>query len=313
LAQKGLAGFSAVDPAMADSNALQQVLLAGTSNACAGLCTNPVDVVKVHMQMQGEGAKLTSPVQGFLGVGREICKRHGGAGLLRGVQASVLRELSYSGIRMGLYEPVKQALGAKDPKTTPLWLKITAGALTGAGGSLIANPLDLVKVRMQAPPKEGLPNYSSAPAAMVAIAKEGGLVGLYRGAGPTVKRAALLTGSQVPSYDHAKHYLLNHGLMAEGHRCHFVCSMFAGFVAALVTSPIDLVKSRMMVQPIDAATQQGVLYSSTWDCLRKVASTEGPLGLYKGFHAQWLRIGPHTTISLMVFEYMRHLAGMAYL
>eukprot|EP00971_Amphidinium_carterae_P279859 5555353-Amphidinium_carterae.1 len=30
-----------------------------------------------------------------------------------------------------------------------LLLQITAGALTGAGGSLIANPLDLVKVRMQ--------------------------------------------------------------------------------------------------------------------------------------------------------------------
>mmetsp|Transcript_19035 Transcript_19035/g.34414 ORF Transcript_19035/g.34414 Transcript_19035/m.34414 type:complete len:299 (+) Transcript_19035:58-954(+) len=298
---------------MGDSNALQQVLLAGTSNACAGICTNPVDVVKVHMQMQGEGSRARSPVRGFLGVGREIWQRHGGEGLLRGVQASVLRELSYSGIRLGLYEPVKQALGAKDPKTTPLWLKITAGALTGAGGSLIANPLDLVKVRMQAPPKEGLPTYGSALSALVAIGKEGGWIGLYRGAGPTVKRAALLTGSQVPSYDHAKHYLLNHGIMTEGHRCHFVCSMFAGVVAALVTSPIDLVKSRMMVQPVDATTQQGLLYSSTGDCLMKVARAEGPLGLYKGFHAQWLRIGPHTTISLMVFEYMRHLVGMAYL
>ena len=48
-----------------------------------------------------------------------------------------------------------------------------------------------------------------------------------------------------------------------------------------------------------------------------VLCTARPTGLnealFKGFHGQWLRIGPHTTVSLMAFEALRKFAGMAYL
>ena len=101
--------------------------------------------------------------------------------------------------------------------------------------------------------------------------------------------------------------------MREGYLCHFVCSMIAGVVAAAVTSPVDLVKSRMMVQPLDPATGRGALYSTTTACFRTVVRTEGGLALFKGFHSQWLRIGPHTTISLMCFEQLRARLGLAYL
>jgi len=95
--------------------------------------------------------------------------------------------------------------------------------------------------------------------------------------------------------------------------CHFVCSMWAGFIAATVTAPIDLVKSRVMIQPVDPATGRGVLYAGIVDCFQRVVRQEGFFALYKGFNTQWLRIGPHTTISLMVFEHLRYLAGMNYL
>jgi len=101
--------------------------------------------------------------------------------------------------------------------------------------------------------------------------------------------------------------------MREGYVCHFFCSMVAGVVAAAVTSPVDLVKSRVMVQPVDPATGQGTLYKGMIDCFRRVIETEGASALFKGFNSQWLRIGPHTTVSLMAFEQLRHLVGMAYL
>lgn len=295
---------------------LEQVALAGVSNASAALITNPVDVAKVRLQMDGQGAVTTARTRRYRGMfhaqGR-IIQEEGVAGLYRGLSASLVREMSYSGIRLGLYEPTKQALGATDPMSTPLYLKVAAGAITGATGSVFANPFDLVKVRMQALP-ENRPPYSSMFAAMSEIRLEGnGVRGLWRGAGPTVQRATLLTASQVPSYDHSKHFLVDGGHVSEGPLCHFCCSMIAGVVAALVTSPSDLIKSRVMTQPIDPATGKGMLYDGTVSCFRAVVRTEGPLALYKGFHAQWLRIGPHTTISLMVFEQLRSLAGMRYL
>jgi len=51
-------------------------------------------------------------------------------------------------MRLGLYEPIKRALGATDPKTTPMWKKFTSGALAGLIGSGICNPADLLKTRM---------------------------------------------------------------------------------------------------------------------------------------------------------------------
>jgi len=296
-------------------NTIAQVPLAGVSNACAAAVTNPVDVVKVNMQMQGEGVCSSTGAhgRGILATAIRIVGDSGPRGLCRGLMPSLLREMSYSGIRFGLYEPTKILLGATDPAHTTLPLKVLAGAITGATGSAIANPCDLVKVRMQAD-AGGRAQYSSTIDAFARIYREGnGVAGLWRGAGPTVQRATLLTAAQVPSYDHMKHTILNHGYMSEGMLCHFVCSMWAGFIAVSVTAPFDLVKSRVMVQPVDPSTGRGVLYAGTVDCFQSVVRQEGFFALYKGFHTQWLRLGPHTTISLMVFEHLRYLAGMNYL
>ena len=62
--------------------------------------------------------------------------------------ASLLREGTYSTIRLGAYEPVKELFGASH-HTSPFWKKLAAGATTGAVGSAIATPTDLVRVRMQ--------------------------------------------------------------------------------------------------------------------------------------------------------------------
>lgn len=53
-------------------------------------------------------------------------------------------------MRLGLYEPFKELFGAKDHSKTPLYKKVMSGALSGSIGSAIANPTDLVKIRLQA-------------------------------------------------------------------------------------------------------------------------------------------------------------------
>lgn len=115
-----------------------------------------------------------------------IGKEEGVKGLWRGTGAALLREASYSSIRMGLYEPLKHVSSGEslrycfgpiggekaeacllrnyspnfdqwaqawtdDPAHSPLWIKVAAGALSGTIGSAIANPTDVVMIRMQAP------------------------------------------------------------------------------------------------------------------------------------------------------------------
>ena len=66
--------------------------------------------------------------------------------MYNGIEASCLREASYSTLRLGLYEPIKRVLSGNEEKQ-PVWLKFTAGALAGCLGSAIANPADLIKTR----------------------------------------------------------------------------------------------------------------------------------------------------------------------
>lgn len=84
------------------------------------------------------------------------------------------------------------------------------GLLTGAIGSAIANPTDLIKIRMQVEAgrvvdgvyvsglhKGMKPTYRNVLDAFSKIWRAEGLRGLYQGVIPTTARAACLTSAQV--------------------------------------------------------------------------------------------------------------------
>ena len=55
---------------------------------------------------------------------------------------------------------------------------------------------------------------------------------------------------------------------------------------------------------------KGEKYSSPLDAMVKCVRSEGLRGLYKGFTPTWVRLGPHTMITLFVFEQLRKLYGI---
>ena len=61
-------------------------------------------------------------------------------------------------------------------------------------------------------------------------------------------RAIMLNATKLATYDHIKHYIINHKILTDGYACHFVSSLCAGFCIAIVTSPIDIIKTRIMNQ-----------------------------------------------------------------
>ena len=58
----------------------------------------------------------------------------------------------FAGLRVGLYVPIRNLIcGEMKPGEQPTLLqKIAAGLTTGAIGISVANPTDLIKIRMQA-------------------------------------------------------------------------------------------------------------------------------------------------------------------
>ena len=73
---------------------------------------------------------------------------YGRTGLLKGIEGTVLREASFSSLRLGMYEPIKRMMGADDPSNTKVWVRYASGGLSGIIAAAIANPADILKVRM---------------------------------------------------------------------------------------------------------------------------------------------------------------------
>ncbi|GAM27251.1 hypothetical protein SAMD00019534_104260, partial [Acytostelium subglobosum LB1] len=286
----------------------QRFLFGGLSCMAAACVTNPIDVIKTRLQLQGELAKKAASTTTAATL--RTINQEGVRGLYKGLAPSLLREATYSTLRMGGYDMIKVYFVDKDGKTS-LPSKIISGCISGGVGACIANPTDLIKVRMQAQSTVGGHRYTSMRQAFTDVIQKEGIRGLYKGVGPTTQRAALLTASQLASYDQFKHSLIDHGLVpGEGLQAHVSASLLAGFVAAVVTSPVDVIKTRIMNQPFDASGH-GTMYRSTLDCLTKTLQTEGLHGLYKGFIPNWLRIGPHTLVTFIFYENLRKLGGIS--
>lgn len=66
-----------------------------------------------------------------------------------------------------------------------------------------------------------------------------------------------------------------------------------------------------MVEPeptSDLGVFQGRLYRSFSDCMLKVCRAEGVLGLYKGMGPVFVRLAPHTVLSMLFWDLMRQQA-----
>jgi len=73
---------------------------------------------------------------------------------------------------------------------------------------------------------------------------------------------------------------------------HLIASLVAGLTAALASNPVDVVRTRMMVQRRLQGGEEGVkMYKSTVHCAYHTVRGEGPAALYKGFLPSFARMG----------------------
>ncbi|KAI7560708.1 hypothetical protein KC317_g9554, partial [Hortaea werneckii] len=162
--------------------------------------------VKVRLQTQPHGVERKSLGQ----MAVHVVKGDGFAGLYRGLSASLLRQITYSTTRFGVYEELKEVFttGVASPSFPAL---IAMASTSGFLGGIAGNPADIMNVRMQndasLPPAERR-NYKHAAEGLVRMAREEGFGSLFRGVWPNSTRAVLMTASQLASYDIFKKELL---------------------------------------------------------------------------------------------------------
>ncbi|CEP60948.1 Oac1p LALA0_S02e03312g [Lachancea lanzarotensis] len=296
----------------ADKPAAQKVskagsFIAGGMAACIAVTvTNPIELVKTRMQLQGEmSAEAQRIYKNPLQALSVIFKNEGIRGLQKGLSCAYIYQIGLNGSRLGFYEPIRSLLNstffpAQDPhKVQNVAINVTSGATSGIIGAIMGSPLFLIKTRMQSYSNAvqigQQTHYTSIANGLSTIYRAEGIKGLFRGVDAAILRTGAGSSVQLPIYNTAKRFLLDNNVMQEGTGLHLVASTISGLGVGVVMNPWDVILTRVY-------NQKGNLYKGPLDCLVKTVRIEGIGALYKGFEAQIFRIAPHTILCLTFME-----------
>ncbi|KAL9542233.1 hypothetical protein MBANPS3_008719 [Mucor bainieri] len=266
----------------------------GAASCVAAVVVHPFDLTKVRLQ-NTKG----SMNHGMFSTMVKIAQTEGFFKLYAGLSASILRQATYSTVRFGVYEKLKDYIQSTTQQKANVGQLLICSSVAGALGGACGNPGDVINVRMQndgqLPPQQRR-NYKHAIDGIIRISKEEGTTALFRGLGPNINRAILMTSSQCVSYDMFKGILLNHTPMQDGIGLHLTSSILAGLVATTVCSPVDVIKTRIM------SASTGDHRMSATSIMKQMFKSEGIKSFFKGWTPAFIRLGPQTIITFVVLE-----------
>lgn len=266
----------------------------GLAGMTATTCIQPVDMIKVRLQLAGEGVK-TGPRPTVASVTREVIASGRVLDLYTGLSAGLLRQAVYTTARLGFFDTFMKALTARaetNGAKVGFFERASAGLTAGGLAAMVGNPADLALIRMQSDglkPKDKRANYRSVVDALLRISKSEGITALWAGCYPTVVRAMALNFGQLAFFSEAKSQLKDTSLSPRAQT--LTASAIAGLAASGFSLPFDFVKTRLQKQ---TRAPDGTLpYKGMMNCFAKVAKDEGLLRFYRGFGTYYIRIAPH--------------------
>ncbi|KAG5274498.1 hypothetical protein AALO_G00136980 [Alosa alosa] len=252
------------------------------AGGCAGMCVDltlfPLDTIKTRLQSQ----------QGFYKAG-------GFRGIYAGVPSAAIGSFPNAAAFFVTYESAKSLLGVAVPPHMAPVTHMLAASLGEIVACLIRVPTEVVKQRTQACPS------TNTYQVLVATLRQEGVKGLYRGYGSTVLREIPFSLVQFPLWE----YLKSLWSWRQGHTLYSwqaaVCGAFAGGIAAFVTTPLDVAKTRIMLAKAGTSTANGNIPL----VLCEVWRSQGVTGLFAGSVPRITSISLGGFIFLGAYEKVR--------
>ncbi|KAH8507900.1 hypothetical protein POPTR_005G085900v4 [Populus trichocarpa] len=253
------------------------VIAGGTAGVVVETALYPIDTIKTRLQAARGGGKIMLK------------------GLYSGLAGNLAGVLPASALFVGVYEPTKQKLLKTFPENLSAVAHLTAGAVGGIAASLIRVPTEVVKQRMQTG------QFTSAPDAVRLIVSKEGFKGFYAGYGSFLLRDLPFDAIQFCIYEQLR---IGYRVAAQRELNdpeNAAIGAFAGALTGAITTPLDVIKTRLMVQ--GSANQ----YKGIVDCVSTVVREEGPTALLKGIGPRVLWIGIGGSIFFGVLERTKRL------
>lgn len=179
-----------------------------------------------------------------------------------------------------------------------------AGGVAAAVTRIFVQPLDVLKIRFQLqvePLKYSSRNasskYTSIMQASKLILKEEGMSAFWKGHTPAQGLSIVYGVVQFWTYEQLKGKS-KHMNLYQSHKdfSNFVCGGLGGAFGTVVTTPLDVIRTRLIAQD----NKKG--YPNTWRAGITIIKAEGVRGVYRGLVPAILQVTPLTGINFMVYN-----------
>lgn len=289
------------------------LVASATARAVSILATYPIDTLKTRLQAAATPLSITTAAA---------------AGpLYAGAASALVTNIPYGALTFGLYETLRGALndaaaaapGSAAGLLPPMARTVLAAVVGDVTGSLWLTPGELIKQKVQA----------GGPGGALGVARrmwaQGGLGAFYQGYSSQVARDVPFRVIQLVTYEELRRlYLAAKVARARPPRAApravplasavdaaaaagsakvaisgvegMLLGAVAGSFTAAVTTPLDVVKTRMMT------AEAGALSGGVPGVVRQVLREEGARGLARGLGPRVIYIGPSCAIFFAVFE-----------
>ncbi|KAL6596352.1 hypothetical protein ACP70R_047716 [Stipagrostis hirtigluma subsp. patula] len=249
----------------------------------------PAVVVKTHLQ-------VAPPPQGATATAAAILRRDGLRGFYRGFGASLASTVPARALYMAALEATKSSVGS---------------AAVRLGGSVVWTPVDVISQRLMVQTSSTC-RYRGGGDALKKILLADGVRGLYRGFGLSIVTYAPSNAVWWSSYAMAQRFLWR---VVGTDRSESYASLMAvqgasaavaGGAAALVTMPLDTVKTRLQVMEADAAAATRPTLAST---VRDLLKEGGWAACYRGLGPRWGPMSLSAATMVTTYEFLKRLSA----
>ncbi|XP_061604212.1 probable mitochondrial glutathione transporter SLC25A39 isoform X1 [Phyllopteryx taeniolatus] len=181
-------------------------------------------------------------------------------------------------------------------------IPLLAGGIARLGAVTVISPLELIRTKMQSRRL----TYGELRICIGSAVAQGGLVSLWRGWGPTVLRDVPFSAIYWFNYELVKAQLCGRSQMTQANiTISFTAGAASGAIAAILTLPFDVVKTRRQIQLGEMDTLGTPLKktASTWRIMRDIWSEVGYRGLFAGFMPRVIKVAPACAIMISTYEF----------
>lgn len=175
-----------------------EILAGGCGGGAQVMFTNPIEIVKIRMQVAGEAGQRPGALM--------LCRELGFRGLYKGAQACLCRDVPFSAIYFPCYAHFKKNSADKNGYNTPFSLLISAGA-AGIPAAYLVTPADVVKTRLQVKARRGQQTYSGLVDCARKIYHEEGATAFFKGGPARIFRSSPQFAVTLVVYEMLQRYL----------------------------------------------------------------------------------------------------------